>query len=235
MILVDEIWQGQPRKLLIHPDRNGMFYVLDRTNGRFLLGDNLSTKVTWLKGFTQEGRPIVDPGSIATRDGVAACPGSNGGANWPAASYNPTTKLFYVRVADSCGAYASHHDPLGASGNRWFGRGTSGQAAQRALADLTADYPTGSYLRAMDPFTGKKVWDVPIAASRSGVLSTAGGLVFMGGNGGLVAWDARTGAPLWHVNVGQNSSASPMTYMVGGRQYLTLPVTGMIVTYRVYD
>jgi outer membrane protein assembly factor BamB len=87
----------------------------------------------------------------------------------------------------------------------------------------------------MDPFTGKKVWDVPIAASRSGVLSTAGGLVFMGGNGGLVAWDARTGAPLWHVNVGQNSSASPMTYMVGGRQYLTLPVTGMIVTYRVYD
>ena len=60
---------------LLHADRNGMFYVLDRTTGEFLLADKLSTKVTWVKGFTKEGKPIVDPGSIASKDGVAACPG----------------------------------------------------------------------------------------------------------------------------------------------------------------
>ena len=74
MVLADEPWQGQPRKLLIHGDRNGMFYILDRTNGQVLLTDNLSTKVTWHKGFTKEGRPIVDPGSVATPEGVAVCP-----------------------------------------------------------------------------------------------------------------------------------------------------------------
>ena len=62
MLLVDEVWQGRPRKLLMHGDRNGMFYVLDRTNGEVLLTANLSTKVTWLKGFTKDGKPIVDPG-----------------------------------------------------------------------------------------------------------------------------------------------------------------------------
>jgi hypothetical protein len=70
MLLVDEVWQGRPRKLLMHGDRNGMFYVLDRATGEFLLGDNLSTKVTWLKGFTKEGKPIVDPASIASLEGA---------------------------------------------------------------------------------------------------------------------------------------------------------------------
>ena len=75
MLLVDEMWQGRPRKLLLQGNRNGMFYVLDRTTGEFLLGSNLSTKITWNKGFTKEGRPIVDPSAIATRDAwMRPCP-----------------------------------------------------------------------------------------------------------------------------------------------------------------
>ena len=144
MLLVDEVWQGRPRKLLMHGDRNGMFYVLDRTNGEVLLTGNLSTKVTWLKGFTKDGKPIVDPGSIATKEGIAACPGGGGGANFPAASYNPMTKLFYTRVSDSCAIYTSHDDPFGATGNRWFGRGTPGEKARQALAELLKGYRTGS-------------------------------------------------------------------------------------------
>jgi alcohol dehydrogenase (cytochrome c) len=236
MLLVDENWprSGKPRKLLMHGDRNGMFYVLDRTSGEVLQTGNLSTKVTWLKGFDKAGKPIVDPGSIATKEGIAACPAGGGGANFPAASYNPQTKLFYTRVSDSCAIFASHEDPLGATGNRWFGRGTPGDKARDALAELLKSYKTGNYIRAMDPFTGKKVWDFPAPTGRSGVLSTAGNLLFLSGGGGLIVLDAKNGKPLWNVNLSQTSNATPMTYMVGGKQYIAVSGTGTITAYMVY-
>jgi alcohol dehydrogenase (cytochrome c) len=234
MVLVDETWQGRPRKLLMNGNRNGMFYVLDRTNGEFLLGDKLSTKVTWNNGFTKEGKPIVDPGSIATVEGVAVCPAALGGANWPAASYNPLTKLFYTRVSDGCGIFTSQKDDPLRSDNRWMGgtaRGTTNAAVQAAYDKLVADYPGGTFIRAMDPFTGKKVWD--FAGGGSGVLSTAGGLIFTGGGGGLTALDAKTGAVLWQFSLGLGSSAAPMTYMVGGRQYVALAGPTGVVAYAV--
>jgi alcohol dehydrogenase (cytochrome c) len=231
MLLVDERWEGRPRKLLMHGDRNGMFYVLDRTNGEVLRIANLSTKVTWHKGFTPDGRPIVDPGSIATKEGIATCPGGGGGANFQAQSYNPVTKLFYARVSDSCGIYTSHDDPLGAAGNRWFGRGTPTDKARAQLAELTKGYQTGVFIRALDPFTGKKVWDIPAPAGRSGVLSTASGLIVLGGGGGVLVVDGKTGQPLWNVNIAQTTQGSPMTYMVGGKQYIALPGTSSITAY----
>jgi alcohol dehydrogenase (cytochrome c) len=236
MVLVDENWQGKPRKLLLNANRNGMFYVLDRTNGEFLQASKLSTKVTWNLGFEKNGRPIVDPGSISTRDGVAVCPGGSGGANMPDASYNPITKLFYVRVSDTCGLYVSGDDPL--SGSRWFGRGRGGSPeARKALEMLQADYPRAFYIRAMDPFTGKKVWDYPMPFGHEGVLSTAGGLVFLGSpTGGLMALEAKTGKPAWHMNVGQPlTEASPMTYMIQGKQYIALPGVGVMVAYALVD
>jgi alcohol dehydrogenase (cytochrome c) len=98
---------------------------------------------------------------------------------------------------------------------------------------MQAKYPTGYFIRAMDPFTGKKVWDYQMTYGHEGLLSTAGGLVFSGSSeGGLMALDAKTGAPVWHINIGQiESQAGPMTYMVGGKQYITLAETGVIVTY----
>ena len=234
MLLVDEMWQGKPRKLLMHGDRNGMFYVLDRTNGEVLRTANLSTKVTWHKGFTADGKPIVDPGSIATKEGIATCPAGGGGANFQAQSYNPLTKLFYARVSDSCGIYTSHDDPLGATGNRWFGRGTPSDKAREQLAALTKGYETGVFIRAIDPFSGKKVWDLPAPAGRSGVLSTAGGLIFLGGGGGLLVVDAKTGKPLWNVNISQTTQGSPMTFMVGGKQYIALAGTSSITAYVLY-
>jgi alcohol dehydrogenase (cytochrome c) len=216
----------------MHGDRNGMFYVFDRTNGQFLLGEKLSSKVTWLNGFTKEGKPIVDPASIASREGSAVCPGLSGGANWPPASYNPQTKLFYTRVSDSCTIYTSHQDPLGITGTRWWGRGTPSPKAQAALQELLNGYRTGVFLRAIDPFTGKKVWDFPSA--RTGVLTTAGGLVFMGGVGGLLALDAKTGNPIWNLNMVTAGATAPMTYMVGGKQYVALAGGGALVTYVLY-
>ena len=234
MLLVDDMWRGKPRKLLMHGDRNGMFYVLDRTNGEVLLTSNLSTKVTWHKGFTSDGKPIVDPASISTKEGIAACPAGGGGANFQATSYNPTTKLFYARVSDSCAIYTSHDDPLATADNRWFGRGTPGAEAREQLTALLKDYRTGVFIRAIDPFTGKKVWDLPAPAGRSGVLSTASGLIFLGGGGGLLVVDGKTGKPVWNVNISQTTQGSPMTFMVGGKQYIALPGTNSITAYVLY-
>jgi len=234
MLLVDEVWKGRPRKLLMHGDRNGMFYVLDRTNGEVLLTANLSTKVTWHKGFTSDGKPVVDPGSIATKEGIAACPAGGGGTNFQATSYNPITRLFYARVSDSCAIYTSHDDPLGATGNRWFGRGTPGEKAREQLAELLKGYETGVFIRAIDPFTGRKVWNLPAPAGRSGVLSTSSGLIFLGGGGGLLVVDAKSGKPLWNVNIAQTTQGSPMTFMVGGKQYVALAGTNSITAYVLY-
>lgn len=129
--------------LLLQANRNGFFYIFDRTNGEPLFHEVIVGKQTWNLGFTKDGRPLIDPGSVSTRDGVAVCPASGGGTNWLAVSCNPITRLFYFRVSDSCGVYTSQHDPLGVSGNRWFGRGTPAnpEKAQQALAALQADYP----------------------------------------------------------------------------------------------
>jgi alcohol dehydrogenase (cytochrome c) len=233
MVLADEMWEGKPRKLLFHGDRNGIFYVLDRTNGQVLRTGQLSTKVTWVKGFTSDGKPIVDPGSIATTEGIAACPGGGGGANFYAVSYNPVTRLFYVRVGDTCQVYTSHHDPLGARGNRWFGGGPASEKARESLAELQKGYATGQYIRAMDPFTAKKVWDIPNPGGEPGVLSTASGLVFLPGDGGLMVLDGKSGRILHTVNLGHTSSAGPMTYMVGGKQYIALHGMEMLAVYAV--
>ena len=234
MVLADEVWEGKPRKLLFHGDRNGIFYVLDRTNGQVLRTGNLSTKTTWVKGFTTDGKPLVDPGSIATKEGIAACPGGGGGANFHSVSYNPITRLFYVRVSDSCQVYTSHEDPLGARGNRWFGGGPATEKARAALAELMKGYATGAYIRAMDPFAAKKVWDLPNPGGEPGILSTVTGLVFLPGDGGLLVLDGKSGKVLHNVNLGHTSSAAPMTYMVGGRQYIGLHGTGMLTVYALH-
>jgi outer membrane protein assembly factor BamB len=174
-------------------------------------------------------------------NGGIVCPSS--AENWQDVAYSPVTKLFYARVTDSCGIASSGGgiDPLG-NGSRWMGgggrRGQSAQETMQKLADIRAKYPTGPFLRGVDLATGRKVWDYNMGSGRStGVLATAGNLLFLGGQGGIVALDARTGENLWHVDVGQNKcdgvcqEASAMTYMVGGKQYVAMPGYGVIIAY----
>jgi alcohol dehydrogenase (cytochrome c) len=236
MLLVDETWKGEPRKLLMNGNRNGLFYVLDRVTGELLLADKMSTKVTWNLGFTKEGRPVIDPGSVATTEGVAVCPAAGGGANWQAATYSPMTKLFYTRVSDGCGIFTAQKDDPLRTDNRWMGgtaRGTTSEAVQAAYDKLMENYPGGTFLRAMDPFTGKKVWDYPGGAP--GALSTAGGLLFVAGGGGMMALDGKTGKVVWQLALGQFSSTAPMTYMVGGTQYIALAGNGAVAAYRLRE
>ena len=214
LLLIDEEFRGRPRKLLIQGNRNGFFYVLDRTNGEFLLGEPFVPQ-NWAKGMDEKGRPIVIPGSDPTEAGSDVCPAIRGATNWWATSYHPGTKLFYLLAHESCMTYTKD-DSTWQRGRSWLG-GTI------RLADGS---PNQKFIRALDIQTGRTVWDYAQtgkAHTYSGVLSTDGDLVFFGeDSGAFAALDARSGKALWHFQANQDWKASPMTYMVGGRQYVAI-------------
>lgn len=217
LILVDQVWKGQPRKLLLHADRNGFFFVLDRITGEFLLAEAF-TKATWATGYNKSGRPVLTDTSEPTKQGTLICPAESGGTNWYAASWSPVTKLFYVRSSDWCSIYKKQDDPL--VENRWFG-------------GVAPNQPGAHFIRALNIDTGKRAWEFPLSTfGRGGVLSTAGGLVLFGGSAGaFVALDANSGTALWHLNLGQEWQASPMTYEVGGRQFIALAGPAGVFTF----
>ena len=210
LLLVDEPFNGRPRKLLVQANRNGFFFVLDRTNGEFLLGKPF-TKSTWASGYTKDGKPILLPDSDPSPQGTLECPDS--GTNWMSASYNPPLRLFYFSASDTCAINRVIPAPF-EMGSRFF------NGARSAI-------PGGKRsIRAIDIQTGKVVWDYPQTPGRrsaSGTLSTNGGLVFVGEDSGLfTALDGKTGKPLWHFPANQSFRASPMTYMAGGKQYVAI-------------
>ena len=106
-VLVDAQFQGRPRKLLLHADRNGFYYVLDRTNGELLLAKPFARKISWASGIDAKGRPIELPGNVPTPEGTATCPDIRGAANWMSTAYNPATGLYYVMTIENCGTYRS--------------------------------------------------------------------------------------------------------------------------------
>ena len=118
--LVDAVWQGQPRQLLVQANRNGFFYVLDRTNGRFLLGTQYVKTVTWATGLDANGRPLVVPGMEPTHEGKKVFPSLDGASNWYSTSYNPITKLYYVQTNDKGGIF-TRVDSEWEAGKRYMG------------------------------------------------------------------------------------------------------------------
>lgn len=214
LLLVDEEFRGRHRKLIVQGNRNGFFYVLDRTNGQFLLGEPFVNQ-TWADGMDDSGRPIVLPGTDPTEDGSDVCPAIRGATNWWATSYHPGTKLFYLLAHESCMTYTKN-DQDWQRGRSWLG----------GTARLADGSPNQKFIRAIDIQTGDVAWSYAQtgkAQTYSGVLSTDGDLVFFGeDSGAFAALDARTGEPLWHFQANQDWKASPMTYMVGGRQYVAI-------------
>ncbi len=212
-VLVDTMWRGQQRKLMLQSSRNGMLYVLDRTDGKVLLAKKTFDRVNWNKGLDETGRPILTDNWEATPEGTIVCPGAGGGSNWQSAAYNPQTKLFYVTLTEGCANYKSIDQDF-ELGRRYFG-GTAAGAGERAR-----------YVRAFNIETGEKVWDFPLRGTGrngSGTLTTSGGLVFAGEEGGgFMALDAKTGEKLWSVDLNQAWSASPMSYVVGGKQFVSI-------------
>lgn len=218
LVLVDETWRGKARKLILQANRNGYFYVLDRETGEYLMGTPFVKRLTWATGIDAKGRPSVNPAAKPTPGGTMVCPAVRGATNWYSTAYNPATKLFYVMTVEDCNIYR-------ASGN-WF------------VPFNDPANPPQKVLRALDIQTGRIVWEVPQVGAPegnySGVLSTAGGLLFYGESGGtFAAADAKTGKTLWHFPTGAAWKGSPMTYMVKGKQHVAIAAGGSIMAFRL--
>jgi alcohol dehydrogenase (cytochrome c) len=213
-VLLDSEENGSIRHLLVQANRNGFFYVLDRTNGKFFRATPFVDKLNWATGVDATGRPILT-GRIPTAQGTNICPGIDGATNWFSPSYNPETNLFYVLALESCNLFLAKPKEF-VKGETYYNTGTTlppGERFQKILLALSvAD--------------GKRVWSYPQTGqghSWGGILTTAGGLVFFADDANsFEAADAKTGAPLWHFNTGQVIRASPMTYAVDGVQYVTI-------------
>jgi alcohol dehydrogenase (cytochrome c) len=214
-MVVDAEFEGKPRKLLLHANRSGYFYVLDRTNGEFLRATPFVQKLTWAKGIGANGRPIVNPDAVPTPQGTKACPSVDGATNWFSNAYNPATGLFYLMALEKCNIYTKA-EAVWTPGESYYGGDT------RNVPDEQGQ----KFLRAIDLQTGKIAWEVPQtggANSWGGVLSTVGGVVFFcEDSGAFAAVDAKTGKLLWHFQTSELWKASPMTYLAGGKQYVAV-------------
>jgi alcohol dehydrogenase (cytochrome c) len=231
LALVDANWNGEPRKLLVQANRNGFFYVLDRTNGRYVFGTQYSKKVTWASGLTPEGKPIVVANQEATPEGNRICPWLIGASNYFSTSYNPITGLYYVQTDDKCGIYTKR--PADWKQGVSFMNGSFS-------ADPADTEPEEKILRAFDIHTGKPVWELPevgsSGASFGGVLSTSGSVVIFGDDSGsLVAADATTGKPLWSFPTNTLIKASPITYEFDHQQYVAIAAGANIVAFGLPD
>jgi len=218
IVLVDAPWRGRDRQLLLHANRNGFLYVLDRKAGKPVLATQLVDRMTWASGISPEDwRPRLLPNNDTTTRGVRTAPAVRGATNWYSTAYNPATRLYYVMTVEDYTLYRKADEG---------GYGRYNNPAE----------PAKKILRAFDLETGKAVWQVnlpgAVQLNYAGVLSTAGGLVFFGeSDGGFAAVDARTGKFLWHFDTNHPMKGSPMTYVAAGRQYVAIAAGSNILSF----
>ena len=224
-ILVDGDFNGKPRKMVLHADRNGYFFALDRTTGEHLVTGKFSKAANWVKYINDKGQPIRNPEKDSTVGGSLVSPNNGGATNWPPPSYSPDTGLFYVPSNEAYAMYyLTETDPRGAMG--------LGGKEEDGVGTM------GAYLTAIDYKTGKIAWQHRYPGTTgflgNGILTTAGKLLFAGDLGGnLVAYDPENGKILWHSHIGQVSNA-PETYMLDGHQYILIAAGDSLYAFTLY-
>jgi len=222
-VLIDAMWQGQPRKLMLHASRNGFFYVFDRTNGTLLLAKPFVRNLTWASGIGTDGRPIKLPNQEPSASGTTVCPSQDGATNWFSPSYNAATGLYYLQTFEKCSIYTKTEGANWEAGKSYLG------GSQRTAPDPVPQ----RVLKAIDIHTGAVAWELPQPGpgnSWGGTLATATGLVIFGEeSGALMAVDAVTGTPLWSFQANAAWRASPMSYVFDGRQYVAVAAGSTII------
>jgi alcohol dehydrogenase (cytochrome c) len=204
-VLIDGEINGQPRKLIAQAARNGHYFLLDRATGKAIVSSEF-VKTNWSLGYDAKGQPIPDPKKMPQIDGTLVTPNQGGAANWQSPSFSPQTGLFYVPAAQAYSVwyiYDAGDNPMG-----WGGTDRGGYSQ--------------SMVQAIDYKTGKVKWSHKWeSAARSGLLSTAGNLLFAGGpSSDIVALNATTGDALWHARLNASVSNGPITYEMDGTQFL---------------
>ena len=223
LVLADLPMGGKTNKVLMQANRNGFFYVIDRTSGKLLKADPFAKKINWASGIDlATGRPIDTPMTVAVRkteqqtDFIDVWPSAFGGKNWMPMSYDPGRKLAFFNTINLGMKIKFVPQTRPGGPNWWLGLELGGFPAPE-------DGMRGS-LVAWNPATGKKVWEVNSKAPNwSGVLSTASGLVFVGTQTGLFkAYDAKDGKQLWQFQTGSGITGLPIAWERDGKQYITV-------------
>jgi alcohol dehydrogenase (cytochrome c) len=209
-VLADVQLGGTDRKLLLTANRNSFFYSLDRGTGQ-LLGAWPFALQSWSDRRDSSGRPIFAEGMYPRVGGIRVAPKFDGGTNWWSPSYSPGTGLFYVTAHDATENY---------------------DLARISVKDIDE---VKSSVRAINPLTGEIAWEFALPSrSSSGILTTAGGLLFVGSNrGDFWALDAASGDILWHVILNGWIHAAPISYQIDGRQFVSIASSGGIHTFAV--
>jgi len=222
-VLLDAIYQGRPRKLLVEANRNGFLYLLDRTDGKFLSAVPFLKNLNWAKGIDPQGRPILT-GAQPSPEGTLVCPGFVGATNWYSPAYNPATHLFYFLALENCEIFFLKPETF-SEGRPFYATGS-----RRAPGTLRE-----KILLAYNLDTNSFDWRYPQSGegrSSGGVMTTAGGLVFFCDDAeSFEAVDAKSGKSLWHFTTGQSFRASPMSYAVLGKQYVGIASGNDIFTF----
>ena len=214
-VLVDALFHGQPRKMLMQSSRNGYFFILDRTNGKSLLTTTFGP-TNWAEGVDNKGQPVPDRKKEPAPDGRLIAPNEGGMTNYRSPSFDPKTGLF---VVDAKPSYSLYFAKPADGSYGWAG----------------ADYGLweDGVIEAIDYKTGKIRWHHDIGSGKvgagAGVLTTDSGLTFTGDAfGNVLALDTATGRTLWHAGTGSAMQSSPITYELDGRQY-TLTSSGSVL------
>jgi alcohol dehydrogenase (cytochrome c) len=210
-VLVEEVVNGQRRKLVAAANRNAFYYLIDRTTGQFLRATPYANQ-TWAKEIDENGRPVLLPDKEPSEEGTLVWPSLQGATNWFSPSFSPRTKLLYVAVREM-GSYYYKAEAEYEPGEYFMGGG------ERALRD-----EAHGVIRALDIATGETRWEFEqLSPPWAGVLSTAGDLVFAGSDeGNFFALDAKTGEPLWQFQTGGQVRANPIAFEIDGKEHIAI-------------
>src|SRR5689334_9610610 len=213
-ILADMPFNGRMRKLVMTATRNGYFFVLDRVTGEHLLTSKFGLVNNWASGLDAKGQPKRNPNKDAT---IAGSLVNSDVLNYPPPSFSPDTGLFYVHEQNSMRiSYLMEPDPRGSMGLGGTGGG--------------GNLSWGTYIVAIDYKTGKIQWRKEINGGSSGLLATAGGLLFLNNAPNVEAWDAATGNGLWYSQIG-GIGAPAETFMLDGKQHMLFSANGGLMMF----
>lgn len=220
LVLADLTIGSQPRRVLMQANKNGFFYVIDRTDGSFISAKPFA-HISWASGVDANGRPIESPAARALAQATVVEPWTDGAHNWNPISFSRATGLVYLAATDAPTLHAVDRKFVADLRDETIGR--DGSYRGPAIADA-ASRKTRGRLVAWDPIAQREAWSVEQPAPKSGgTLATAGNLVFHGqADGKLRAYRATDGEPLWEFDAGVGIAAAPMTFSLDGQQYVAV-------------